>query len=142
VSDYGCAGGTNKTVGNPAKADPIDCTAAAQRAINAAGSHAAANTVVYFGVGRWYLQPPLLLPDGVVVRGDSMETTALYFAQQTMLSAPLAVIAAAAPSVLSASSNSNTSSFGIEDLTVYNLGYYKAIVNISTSTKVRRLEVQ
>ena len=160
VADYGCAGGINRT--NPkdlTSAEPVDCTAAINRALVAAAQHSPAPSTVLFGPGRWYLQPPLLLPDGVTIAGDSMSTTALYFAQVSVntsfanppagmpaligpTESPAAAAAAAAAAVRDGTS---TTSFGIQDMCIYALSYYSTVINISASTSgvaVRRVRIR
>ena len=58
----------------------MDCTAAVTDAIAAAGS--AGGGVVKFGLGRYYVKAPLLLPHNVRLVGAGMGKTALYFATQ------------------------------------------------------------
>ena len=47
-------------------------------AIDAAGE--AGGGVVTLGIGRWYLDGPLLLPNNVRLKGAGMDRTAIYFA--------------------------------------------------------------
>ena len=63
--------------GNPYNC-PKNCSAAVQAAIDAAG--AAGGGVVTLGIGRWYLDGPLLLPHNVRLKGAGMDRTAIYFA--------------------------------------------------------------
>ena len=156
VSDYGCSGGLNHT--NPkdiTSAEPIDCTAAIHRALAAAYEHSPAPSTVLFGPGRWYLQPPLLLPDGVTIAGDSMSTTALYFSQESANKTftappegmPPALIGPAESSaaVVGAHAGASTTTFGVRDMCIYSLSYYSAVINISASTSdvaVRRVRIR
>ena len=57
---------------------PKNCSAAVQAAIDAAG--AAGGGVVTLGIGRWYHDGPLLLPNNVRLKGAGMDRTAIYFA--------------------------------------------------------------
>ena len=137
VADYGCAGGVNRT------AAAVNCSAAVYAAIAAAGASAGGGTVL-FGIGRWYLDGPLLLPQGVLLKGVRMDLTSLYFNQNTCQpgstamdnntcvgkgngsanTAPLSLIAAAA----------GASRFGAEDLAIYVLSYYQNVVDIGPET--------
>jgi hypothetical protein len=150
VSDYGCAGGISRT--NPrdlTSAEPIDCTAAAKRALAAAAQLSpAAPSTVLFGAGRWYLQPPLLLPDGVTIAGDSMSTTALYFAQTSINSSftkpPVGVPALIGPEDPRTPAKTITT-FGVTDMCIYALSFYSTVINISASTTkvaVRRVRIR
>ena len=159
VVDYGCAGGINRT--NPkdlTSAEPVDCTAAINRALVAAAQHSPAPSTVLFGPGRWYLQPPLRLPDGVTIAGDSISTTALYFAQVSVntsfanppagmpaLIGPTESPAAAAAAAVGDGTRTSTTSFGIRDMCIYALSYYSTVINISASTSgvaVRRTRIR
>jgi hypothetical protein len=156
VTDYGCSGGINHT--NPkdiTSAEPIDCTTAINRALAAASEHSPAPSTVLFGPGRWYLQPPLLLPDGVTIAGDSMSTTALYFSQESVNKTftatpegmpPALIGAAESPAaVVGAHDGISTTTFGVQDMCIYSLSYYSAVINISASTSnvvVRRVRIR
>ena len=71
---YGCTQSVDNT------SSPVDCTEAVSKAIAAAG--AAGGGVVKFGLGRYYMKAPLLLPHNVRLVGAGMGKTALYFATQ------------------------------------------------------------
>ena len=71
---YGCTQSVDNT------SSPVDCTEAVSKAIAAAG--AAGGGVVKFGLGRYYIKAPLLLPHNVRLVGAGMGKTALYFATQ------------------------------------------------------------
>ena len=147
VADYGCSGGINHT--NPhdiTSAEPVDCTAAINKALVAASKHSP---------GRWYLQPPLLLPDGVTIAGDSMSTTALYFSQASInatFSAPPegmlpALIGPTESPALAVEAHDeiSTTTFGVQDMCIYALSYYSTVINISASTSdvvVRRVRIR
>ena len=105
AESYGCAGGfdagrLNTSIepatgldcqdnGEPYNC-PRNCTAAVQAAINAAG--AAGGGVVTLGVGRWYLDGPLLLPDNVRLKGAGMDRTAIYFGFRNASNTPSTMI--------------------------------------------------
>jgi polygalacturonase len=63
-----------------------------QAAIDAAG--AAGGGVVTLGVGRWYLDGPLLLPDNVRLKGAGMDRTAIYFGFRNASNTPSTMIGA------------------------------------------------
>jgi hypothetical protein len=69
---------------------PRNCSAAVQAAIDAAGS--AGGGVVSIGVGRWYLDGPLLLPHNVRLKGAGMDRTAIYFAFRNATNTPSTMI--------------------------------------------------
>jgi hypothetical protein len=148
VSDFGCAGGINRT--NPKDltvGEPVNCTEAVTAALRAAAELSPAPSTVLFPAGRWYLHPPLLLPDGVTLAGESTTTTALYFAYTGEINGtytdPIglpALIGAVEP----AGANITTT-FGVQDLTIYALSYYSAVINISVNTAnvaVRRVRIR
>lgn len=133
------------------------------------------------GSGR-YVDGPLLLPDGVLLKGAGMALTALYFAEDNKSTAPPSLIATAPPvnasSVLPPSSSltppptnttrptginagrndfhardavSNSGSsdvgprFGVEDLCIYVLSYYRNVIDVSVDTvgvRVRRVRIR
>lgn len=149
VADYGCSGGINHT--NPkdvTSADPVDCTTAINKALGAAAMHSPAPSTVLFGPGRWYLQPPLYLPDGVTIAGDSMSTSALYFSQvsinETFIKPPEGTL----PALIGPSESRDgisTTSFGVQDMCIYSLSYYSTVINISATTSgvvVRRVRIR
>lgn len=105
AESYGCAGGfyTGRlnTSTEPATAldcaengepynCPRNCTAAVQAAIDAAGAEGGG--VVTLGVGRWYLDGPLLLPDNVRLKGGGMDRTAIYFGFRNASNTPSTMI--------------------------------------------------
>jgi hypothetical protein len=100
------------------------------------------------------LQPPLLIPHGVTVSGDSMTTTALYFSQQSIngtytsgtatseQGAISALIGAQSPQAKEAN---QTVTFAVHDLCIYALSFYSTVVNISSDTTgvaIRRVRIR
>lgn len=135
VADYGCGGGVNTS------GVPINCTSAVLAAIAAAGANGGGT--VLFGVGRWYVDGPLLLPDGVLLRGAGMDLTAIYFAENNKTTAPDSYIATAVPPAATASARGPR--FGVEDLCIYVLSYYKNVIDVRVDTvgvRVRRVRVR
>lgn len=113
VVDAGCSASLTNT------STQINCTDAVQSAI--ASAAAAGGGVVAFGPGRFYVDPPLLLPDGVRLVGAGMGKSALYFRNlnRTNPDPPLALIANAGPG-----------RFGVEDLDLYTLAFYVAVIQV------------
>ena len=123
VSDFGCDGGLNRTdLKDLTTGTPVDCTAAIAAAVAAAGALSPAPSTVLFPAGRWYLHPPLLVPDGVTLAGESMAATGLYFSYTGKINGSWgepgglpALIGPAPPTQTSNSSNSS-STFGVRQL--------------------------
>lgn len=105
AESYGCNGGffpgrVNASGTRPTGLDcamngmpyncPKNCSAAVQAAIDAAG--AAGGGVVKLGVGRWYLDGPLLLPNNVRLKGSGMDRTAIYFGFRNASNTPATMI--------------------------------------------------
>lgn len=136
VSDFGCRGGMQrKDPANPTRATAVDCTAAVSRALAAAAASSPPSTVL-LGPGRWYVQPPLLIPDGVTLSGHSMSATALYFSQVSIngsFSKPVGIPALIGPADGEAS-NRSTVSFSVTDMAIYALSFYSTVINISANT--------
>ena len=98
------------------KASP--CQLAAIEALNGTGG------TVQLGLGRYYVRGPLLLPNGVRLRGAGMGKTGLYFASMNAsMSTPESLI-----------SNSQPGRFGLEDLDIYVLAFYVNVIHISADT--------
>ena len=157
VSDYGCDGGLNRTNRKDlTSAEPVDCTAAVSRALAAASKLLPAPSTVMFGPGRWYLQPPLLIPNGVTIAGDSMATTALYFSQTSINSSfttPAGIPALIGPEEPPAgaagggdtATTTATTTFAVTDMCIYALSFYSTVINISTGTtnvQVKRVRIR
>lgn len=132
---------------------PVDCTQAVLAAIAAAGAHGGGT--VLFGVGRWYVRGPLVLPQGVLLKGARMDLTAIYFSQDTCgaIDAKTGLCSGhagggganntAPPSLIAAAPNATR--FGLEDLSVYVLSYYRNVVDIRADTvgvRLRRVRVR
>ncbi len=160
VSSYGVTG-VNLT-SDRQTAVQIDSSKTVSAALSAAAAQAAlhkAQCAVSLPIGRTYVQGPLLLGNRVVLRGHSTSTSALYFAEHNgtgwenqsftgcksrWCGAPSAMISnSRRQSGSDGVTNDEPVSFGLEDLTIYVLGYYNAVVNISTETSgVRLLRVR
>ena len=95
---------------------------------------------MYFGIGRWYVQGPLLLPHGVLLKGAAMDKTAIYFAEANATTAPASLITTSVPAGTSVSPR-----FGLEDLAIYVLSYYRNLLDVRVDTlgvRVRRVRVR
>lgn len=129
----------------------IDSSKAVQAAIAAAGELAELHgeeCAVSLPIGRTYVQAPLLLGNRAVLRGQSTSTSALYFAENNgtgwenqSYTGCKSEWCGAPPALIANARNSAglPVSFALEDLTIYVLGYYNAVVNISTETDGVRL---
>ena len=94
VSDYnGCTGGvgSHNTTTPPGK--PINCSAALKAALHAAGANGGGT--VFFGPGRWFVDSPVLLPHGVLLKGAGMGRTTVFLSEHNISTAPPAEIATA-----------------------------------------------
>jgi hypothetical protein len=132
VSSFGCSGGVNGTgdEAHYAAGFPINCSVAVQSAIKAAGDNGGGT--VFFGPGRWYVDGPLLLPQGVLLKGARMDLTAIYFSESTSETmpgnhtAPASLITTNRPACSENCINQpDAPRFGVEDLAIYVLSYYK-----------------
>jgi len=125
-----CVGGID------ANSTPVNCSLEVHTAVAAAG--AAGGGTVTLGVGRWYVKGPILLPNGVLLKGAGMSLSAIFFEQDDAKSAP--------PSLLAPATNSTTATrFGIEDLAFYVLSYYVNVINIAPQTdgvRIRRVRIR
>jgi hypothetical protein len=164
VSDYGCSGGVGE-INTPTSGQGVNCTAALHAALSAAGT--AGGGTVWVGPGRWYIDGPVLLPDGVLLKGAGQDVTALYIAENNMSNAPPALIATAVtPQCRTTGINTRFGSecpmcsgdvqhgclnsthgprFGVEDLTIFVTSYYNAVVDIRRDTvgvRFRRVRVR
>ena len=87
------------------------------------------------GLGRYYVRGPLLLPDGVRLRGAGMGKTGLYFASMN----------ASTTTPRSLIMNSQPGRFGLEDLDIYVLAFYVNVIHISVDTdgvEIRRVRLR
>ena len=159
VSDYGCEGGVNGTGHEPQGPQsssilgagfPNNCTAAVSDAIKAAGANGGGT--VFFGPGRWYVDGPLLLPHGVLLKGARMDLTAIYFSQATSLTspgnatAPASLITTDRPVCTEhCADQPDAPRFGVEDLAIYVLSYYNNVIDIrndKVGVRVRRVRIR
>ena len=115
VTDYGCQASLSNY------SDPRDCTSAILSAIEAVNG---TGGTVQFGLGRFYVRAPLLLPNGVRLAGAGMGKTGLYFASiNNSTDNPRSFI-----------TNSEPGRFGLQDLDIYVLAFYVNIIHISSDT--------
>ena len=132
------------TAGNDLRQDsvvadncPKDCSAAVQAAIEAAG--AAGGGVVRLGVGRWYLEGPLLLPDNVRLQGAGMDRTAIYFAFRNASNTPSTMIGAV-HGTRPGDQIYPRARFGVEDLAIYIVSHFESVIDISPYTDGVRIQ--
>lgn len=153
VSSFGCSGGVNGTGHDDdprASGFPVNCSAAVQAAIKAAGANGGGT--VFFGPGRWYVDGPLLLPQGVLLKGARMDLTAIYFSESTSETnpgnhtAPASLITTDRPACTkNCIGQPDAPRFGIEDMAIYVLSYYQNVIDIRVDTigvRVRRVRIR
>ena len=93
------------------------------------------------------MHPPLRLPDGVTLAGESASTTALYFSYTGAINGSY-INPVGLPALIGAVEPANgtaTTTFGVQDLSIYALSYYSAVINISATTAnvaVRRVLIR
>jgi hypothetical protein len=144
VSSYGCSGGVNGT------GVPINCSTAVMAAIKAAGDNGGGT--VFFGPGRWYVEGPLLLPQGVLLKGERIDLTSIYFSESTSETqpgnhtAPASLITTDRPACTENCTNQpDAQRFGVEDMAIYVLSYYQNVIDIRVDTvgvRVRRVRIR
>lgn len=95
----------------------IDCTAKLEAAIARAAS--AKPAVVRLDAGVFHVNGPLVVPDGITLQGAGAALTALHFSSDNVSTAPPALLRP----------EDATARWGIEDLTIYVLGYYHNVIH-------------
>ena len=97
----------------------------ATAAVAAAVAAAAANGggVVYFPSGQYFVQGPIIVAPGTVLRGESRELVSLYFFDETDKTAPDSFV-----------TSSTGGPWGMEGLTVYVTSYANNIVRFQPGT--------
>eukprot|EP01050_Picozoa_sp_SAG11_P045006 SAG11_NODE_22194_length_410_cov_1.157556_1_plen_102_part_10 len=94
---------------------------------------------MFFDVGRWYVSGALLLPHNVLLKGTGMGLSAIYFAEDDQSSAPAAYFAPADHN------SRHTVRYGVEDISIYVLSYYRNLFDIGVDTdgvSVQRVRVR
>ena len=100
--------------------------------------------MVTLGIGRWYLDGPLLLPDNVVLKGAGMDRTAIYFAFRSASNTPGTMIGAVHGSRPGDMMYPRVR-YGVEDLAVYVVSHFNSIIDISPFTdgvRVQRIRIR
>jgi hypothetical protein len=100
--------------------------------------------VVTLGIGRWYLDGPLLLPDNVVLKGAGMDRTAIYVAFRSASNTPGTMIGAVHGSRPGDMMYPRVR-YGVEDLAVYVVSHFNSIIDISPFTdgvRVQRIRIR
>jgi hypothetical protein len=120
-----------ESVSNTSK--QLNCTDAILDTIAKAG--AAGGGVVVFGLGRYYVSGPLLLPDNVRLQGAGMGMTALYFQFSSLLDVPQSFVANA----------DDAKRYGVSDLDIYILSFYVNVFSVGVNTdgvEIHRVRVR
>jgi hypothetical protein len=98
-----------------------NATAAVQAAVDAAGKNGGG--VVYFAPGQYFVTGAIRVPVGVVLKGDSADLVAIYFAEDSPATAPAAYLTSTTPG-----------RWGIEGLTFYVTSFAHNIVQFTPGT--------
>ena len=102
---------------------PIDATPILQAALakaQAVAQSGGAGATVAFRAGVFHLDGPIVVPDGVTIAGAGSQLTALYFSYDNISTAPQVLLGPSAAS----------NSWGIEDLSIYVLGFFRTVVHV------------
>eukprot|EP00041_Stephanoeca_diplocostata_P021865 m.516564 g.516564 ORF g.516564 m.516564 type:complete len:884 (+) comp21929_c0_seq8:155-2806(+) len=90
---------------------------------------------VYFESGTFYLSQPLEVSPNVILKGESMATTAIYFAEDTPASAPVLPYAYFyLEGVANWTSSGIRGNWGIEDMTIFVTAYHNYVVHVDNRT--------
>ena len=95
--------------------------------------------MVRIGVGRWYLEGPLLLPDNVRLQGAGMDRTAIYFAFRNASNTPSTMIGAV-HGTRPGDQIYPRARFGVEDLAIYIVSHFESVIDISPYTDGVRIQ--
>ena len=108
--------------GTKGPATPIDATEILKRALAKAGAAAATAgaATVAFRAGAYHVDGPIVVPHGVTVAGAGSDLTAVYFSYDNVSTAPQVLLGPSAAH----------NSWGIEDLSVYVLGFFRTVVHV------------
>ena len=102
---------------------PIDATPLLKAALakaQAAATSGDAGATVAFRAGVFHLDGPIIVPNGVTIVGAGSDLTALYFSYDNITTAPQVLLGPSAAS----------NSWGIEDLSIYVLGFFRTVVHV------------
>eukprot|EP00051_Salpingoeca_urceolata_P024169 m.421658 g.421658 ORF g.421658 m.421658 type:complete len:919 (-) comp20198_c0_seq6:105-2861(-) len=109
------------TVKAPQPGPGRSATAAVAAAIQAAANNGGG--VVFFERGTYFVNGPIQVPPGVVLRGEAMHLVSIYFAEDTKASAPDAYVTSTEPG-----------SWGVFNITLYVTAYFNAVVRTLPQT--------
>lgn len=114
--------------GTTGDARPIDASphviAALKKAAAVAATSPGRVAVVKFGPGLFHVNGPIVIPNGVTLAGAGSDLTAVYFSYDNITTAPEVLIGPSAAS----------NSWGVADMTLYVLGFYKTVFHIPSDT--------
>ena len=99
-------------------------SAAIDRALEAA--RAAGGGVVYLPRGQYFVDGPLIVPEGTRLRGEGAALVAVYFREDGLLTSPRHGYI---------HSNNSAAAWAVEDLTLYVTHHYVAVVYVHPATR-------
>ena len=91
-----------------------------------AAAEAAGGGVVYLPRGQYYVDGPIVVPNGTVLRGEAQDQVAIYFREDNPDTTPKPGYIYAAP---------NATAWGVEDLSVYVSHHYWSVVYVHPACK-------
>ena len=103
-----------------------DATAAVAAAVAAASAHLAGGAeraLVHFPRGQYFVQGPILVAPGTVLRGERRDLVSIYFAEDNATSAPAAYVSSTRPGA-----------WGLEGVTLYVTAFANSIVRFTPGT--------
>ena len=113
-------------------ARPAVPRAAAFKAVAAAKANGGG--VVFFPRGMYFIDVPLLVSPGTVIRGEAAHLTSIYFKEANASTAPPAYV-----------SSTSAGSWGIEDVTLYVTAYANNVIQFQPGTNsafMRRVTIR
>lgn len=133
-----------KHFGSPQPGVGRNATLAVQAAI-AAAAQAGPGSVVYFPRGTYFVYGPLLVPQGVTLKGASAKLSSIYFQEQNYTDTPGCRSCTTAAPDAYITGASNVTSWAAEDLTLYVTAFYRNVIRVapnSDGVSLRRLVVR
>ena len=112
-----------------------NATAAIQQALSEAEEYGKGG-IVYLPRGQYFMQGPILIPEGCILQGERRDLVSIYFFEQNQTTAPDAYVTGR---------TNTTQSFGVEDLTIYVTSYANNIIRFQPSTNgghVKRIRMR
>ena len=101
-----------------------NATTAIQKALSAAKENGGG--IIYFPRGQYFHHGPILMCEGCILQGERTDLVSIYFFEQNQTTAPNAYIT---------QENENTTSFGLEDLSIYVTSFANNIIRFQPSSK-------